>query len=686
MSSNGSKKTDKHPNILLITVDQMQTPETADESADGIIPEIAKIVRFAPTEELKDNPYCKYFPGLMALRRNAVVMRNHSIASSACVPSRSAIYTGQYASRTGVTQTDGIFKDPNDSLYPWLAPNGAPTMGDWFRAAGYETHYFGKWHVSNPTVGSLEPWGFSNWELSIPEAQGLGPGNLGVYRDISFTDLINTFLDRKALGSQYEVLRSGSNMAYPNNPVLRKHFVDQDPKPWLAVASLVNPHDITGWPRPWQPGAYGTNPTSIEAEHTPPAFPVPNSKSNAPTGGTKQVPLNPDGIPEELFNFTADIGAELDHLLKTKPRAQYDSAYKVGLGFKSQWPNQSPFGYNIRDACPMPFQLLPPVASQDAESWYKRFGNYYVYYYYLVDLQIRRIMDCLDSSGLRDSTILVFLSDHGEYAGTHGGMIEKWYTAYQEILHVPCLVASPLVNANDEPRYVDSLTSHIDILPTVLGLAGYDSKEQERLSGSILGKKVFPLPGVNLSDRITDPNSQPAAGAGSTESILFVTDDDITAPLSDEYGDYTFQYYLKNVEALREQIELKEKNPEQVSSDVAHEYPPKVLFPGTVVQPNHLQCVRSQEWKLVRYWDPSGKVEDEWEFYNLASDPREHWNLVTWENGKPVLNEKGVAQPGAREMLVSLRVLLNKKLRNAGYPEVYLHPDPEAERSASGAS
>ena len=625
----------------------------------------------------------------MALRKNAVVLRHHSIASSACVPSRSAIYTGQYASRTGVTQTDGIFKDPNDSLYPWLAPNGAPTMGDWFRAAGYETNYFGKWHVSNPTVGSLEPWGFANWEVSIPEAQGLGPGNLGLYRDISFTDLINTFLDRKALGSQYEVLRSGSNLAYPNNPVLRKHFVDQSPRPWLAVASLVNPHDITGWPRPWQPGAYGTNPTSVDAEHTPPEFPPSHSRSNPPKGGTKQVPLNPDGIPQNLFTFTEDLQAELDHLLKTKPRAQYDSAYKVGLGFKSQWPDLSPFGYNIRDACPMPFQLLPNDSPANANDWYQRFGEYYIYYYYLVDLQIRRIMDCLNSSGLRDSTILVFLSDHGEYAGTHGGMIEKWFTAYQEILHVPCVVASPLVNESEEPRYIDSITSHIDVLPTVLGLAGYDSTQQNQLSNFIQGKKVFPLPGADLSSLIKTPDTAQSvieADGELREGVLFVTDDDITAPLSDEYGDYTFHYYLDNVEALRKLIELNEQHPEQVPAGIARDYLPKVLYPGTVVQPNHIQSVRTSSWKLVRYWDPSGKAQDEWELYDLASDSREKWNLVTWKEGKPVLNEKGKAHSGAKEALPHLRVLLNKKLRAAGYPEIYLHPDPESERSSASAA
>ena len=30
----------------------------------------------------------------------------------------------------------------------WLDPNSVPTLGDWFRAGGYRTHYRGKWHVS----------------------------------------------------------------------------------------------------------------------------------------------------------------------------------------------------------------------------------------------------------------------------------------------------------------------------------------------------------------------------------------------------------------------------------------------------------------------------------------------------------------------------------------------------------
>jgi arylsulfatase A-like enzyme len=670
------KKSPAHPNILIISVDQMRAPGPLDFAGHGIIPDVAHIVSFAPRSDLAGNRFIEYFPGLMALRKNAVVLRNHSIASSACVPSRAVIYTGQYASRTGVSQTDGIFKDPDDPSYPWLAPNGAPTIGDWFRAAGYETHYFGKWHVSNPVTGSLEPWGFSDWELSLPEAQGNGPGNLGIYRDISFADLIITFLDRKALGSQYEVLRSGSNMAYPNMPsAFRAHYVNQEPRPWLAVASLVNPHDISGWPRPWQPGVYGSEPLNADEERTPPPFPINEpgnpARSHPPNAGTKQVLLNPQSIPEHLYNFT---GIDMEEL-KDKPRAQLDSAYKVGLGFKSQYPDVTINGYNIRDASPLPFQLLPPSSPYDANRWFQRYCDYYVYLFYLVDLQLRRIMECLHSSGLMENTVVLFFADHGEYAGSHGGMIEKWYTAYQDILHVPCLVSSPLVNEDDEPRYVEELTSHVDILPTLLGLAGYDEDDRRHLAKSLLGKKVYELPGADLSrlikntdarHHIIDPDGEARAG------ILYVTDDEITRPLYNEMGDETYQYFLRNVEEIRKMIEFHKEHPEAP----APAYLPDVLYPGSVVQPNHVQCVRTKDWKLARYTDPGGEAEDEWEMYYLGDDPGEKRNLVTWKDGLPVLNERGKAHPRAEEMLKLLRLMLNKKLRDAGYPPQCLHPEP----------
>ena len=63
---------------------------------------------------------------------------------------------GQYPSLHGVSQTDGTTKQDADPEMLWLDPDSVPTLGDWFRAGGYQTHWRGKWHVSDAATGRLE--------------------------------------------------------------------------------------------------------------------------------------------------------------------------------------------------------------------------------------------------------------------------------------------------------------------------------------------------------------------------------------------------------------------------------------------------------------------------------------------------------------------------------------------------
>ncbi|MEZ5269434.1 MAG: sulfatase-like hydrolase/transferase [Microthrixaceae bacterium] len=49
--------------------------------------------------------------------------------------------------------------------------------------------------------------------------------------------------------------------------------------------------------------------------------------------------------------------------------------------------------------------------------------------------------DSLERNGLAEDTIVVFTSDHGDLLGAHGGLVQKWYNAYEEAVHVPLVVA-----------------------------------------------------------------------------------------------------------------------------------------------------------------------------------------------------------------------------------------------------
>ena len=55
----------------------------------------------------------------------------------------------------------------------------------------------------------------------------------------------------------------------------------------------------------------------------------------------------------------------------------------------------------------------------------KTYVNFYAYLHQVADLALNQIMDTLESQGLINDTIVVFLSDHGEMGLSHGGLRQK---------------------------------------------------------------------------------------------------------------------------------------------------------------------------------------------------------------------------------------------------------------------
>ena len=180
-------------------------------------------------------------PARARLFREGLRFEQHRISTSACVPSRVSLFTGYPVSEHGVYQTDGFAKLHDDPALNWLPPNRLPTLGHRFQANGWETFYFGKWHLSYANLHGedgrvlgpdavkayeeaqpLKPYGFSGW--TGPEPHGADVQNAGVYRDESYVAQAQTWLRR------------------------RSSFAGQ--KNFLLVVSLVNPHDIVFWP-PW---------------------------------------------------------------------------------------------------------------------------------------------------------------------------------------------------------------------------------------------------------------------------------------------------------------------------------------------------------------------------------------------------------------------------------------------------
>ncbi|HTX46688.1 MAG TPA: sulfatase-like hydrolase/transferase [Solirubrobacteraceae bacterium] len=178
----------ERPNILVIMVDELRVPT------------------WFPSQTKLD----ELLPNLARLRRVATSFENHYTASNMCVAARGTLLTGLYSQQTGCMLTKLLTEST-------LSPE-FPTWGTMLRQQGYETAWYGKWHLGpepDDTPGGLEAYGFDGGTYPSPN----GDPEQGVQMDPKITD---QFID---------------------------WFADKPRSPWSATVSFVNPHDINWWPR-----------------------------------------------------------------------------------------------------------------------------------------------------------------------------------------------------------------------------------------------------------------------------------------------------------------------------------------------------------------------------------------------------------------------------------------------------
>lgn len=506
---------------------------------------------------------------------HGVSFARHYTGSLACVPSRPTIFTGQYPDLHGVTQTDGIGKRYDDSRLRWLRPGEVPTLGNWFRAAGYDTHYDGKWHIShadleNPATGEslatndddgvvdptavqayldadpLDPYGFSGWVG--PEPHGAAMSNSGFRRDPLFADRIVAWLN-----DRYARRRAGDAAAM---------------RPFLLVASFVNPHDIVLFPA-W-------------ARRSP----------------LKPSPLDPPRVPQ---------APTADEDLSTKPAAQiaFREAYYSGYG---------------------PARAIGRTYKRNAQ----RYRDLYYRLHAEVDGPIDRVRRAVTEGG-SDNAVLVRTSDHGDLLGAHGGLHQKWFNLYDEATRVPFVIAR-IGDAPTEGRVVSAPTSHVDLVPTLLGAAGVDiAATAAALTRSF--SEVHPLPGRDLMPVVD------GASADEDRAVYLMTRDNV---LEGDTGASGAARALG--QTVKPPAPLRIKVPQYVAAN----------FEGLVVRVADGDAAggAGHLWKLVRTFDDpatwtepgvrhlcangiggeayrSDPLDDQWELYDLTADPIETRNRWT---------------------------------------------------------
>jgi arylsulfatase A-like enzyme len=110
-----------------------------------------------------------------------------------------------------------------------------------------------------------------------------------------------------------------------------------------------------------------------------------------------------------------------------------------------------------------------------------------------VDYGIGLVLEELENQGLIDNTIIVFTSDHGDYAGEHGLWSKMGGISSRAITRIPMILRFP--QSIETNQICDEIIESIDLFPTLCGLAGMPTADhvQGISFNSLLGKNPQPI-------------------------------------------------------------------------------------------------------------------------------------------------------------------------------------------------
>ena len=105
-----------------------------------------------------------------------------------------------------------------------------------------------------------------------------------------------------------------------------------------------------------------------------------------------------------------------------------------------------------------------------------------------MDERVGYLLRALAVGGHEDDTLVIFTSDHGEGFGDHGRFLHG-DSLYNELVHVPLMIAGPGVAGG---RRVQSPVSHVDLIPTlvdILQLEGFEHLQGRSLLDLLSGER-----------------------------------------------------------------------------------------------------------------------------------------------------------------------------------------------------
>ncbi len=284
-----------------------------------------------------------------------------------------------------------------------------PNVAKMLQTAGYQTSMIGKWHLGS------DPTGFDYWNIL--------PGQ-GVYNNPTLYDKDGS---RVYKGYATDIIADLTIDAMKNRP---------KDKPFFIMSHHKAPH------REWTPDEKHRK--QFEGKH----IPEPANLHDDYAGRT-------DALHEQQQSVFRDL-TRRD--LKLVPPSELTGAERT------RWLATKPTEVEIEIG-----GVKKVLTGADLDSWkYQRYMQDYLACVQSVDDNVGHVLDYLDSSGLRDNTVVIYTSDQGFFLGEHG-LFDKRFM-YEEALRMPFVARWPGVV---KPHSVSkAIGINCDFAPTFLDIAG----------------------------------------------------------------------------------------------------------------------------------------------------------------------------------------------------------------------
>jgi arylsulfatase A-like enzyme len=380
------------PNLLILITDQQRRP------------------RHWPDEH---GWLAQLMPNDAELARTGLTFNNAFTNTAMCSPSRATLFTGRYPAEHGVNLTltaadlrpnprngpavvgtmagilrrreaparrvlkqfaKGLLRIGESRGNEQVLPRDMPNMATLLREAGYHVAYKGKWHLTHPSSGPeglLGGWGrkdaeaierdygFAEWEApdagENAKAEHFGGGNAGEGEgwDEVYTRQAEEWLGRAGL-----------------------------PEPFCLIVSLVNPHDVLGYPDSYERGGYSR---------------------------------------DEFRELGVELPSTFDEDLRSKPSAH--ALMRMGMT-----------------------AYMGPLRDREAKLDYVNFyAHLHRLVDRKIGRLLDSLGDADDPGSLRSRTVVVRCADHGEMGLSHGGLRQKMFNVYEETINVPLVISNPLL-------------------------------------------------------------------------------------------------------------------------------------------------------------------------------------------------------------------------------------------------